>query len=85
MWIVWLAPRRPYTFVVAAMLIAVPGLLCIATMPTDIFKYGRADQRPRHRRRADLLANQLASGRVRQSAASVRLIKTYGGGWEGLG
>ena len=37
MWIVRLALRRPYTFVVVAMLIAVLGGLSIATMPTDIF------------------------------------------------
>ena len=37
MWIVRLALRRPYTFVVAAMLIAVLGILSIVTMPTDIF------------------------------------------------
>src|SRR6267142_627448 len=37
MWIVRLALRRPYTFVVASMLIAVLGLLSIVSMPTDIF------------------------------------------------
>jgi multidrug efflux pump subunit AcrB len=42
MWIVRLALRRPYTFVVAAMLVAILGLLMIAgpqgtKMPTDIF------------------------------------------------
>ena len=37
MWIVRLALRRPYTFVVVAILIAVLGVLSIATMPTDIF------------------------------------------------
>src|ERR1700730_1319479 len=37
MWIVRLALRRPYTFVVVALLIAVLGLLSIVTMPTDIF------------------------------------------------
>ena len=37
MWIVRLALRRPYTFVVMAMLIAVLGGLSIVTMPTDIF------------------------------------------------
>src|SRR4029077_11690099 len=37
MWIVRLALRRPYTFVVLAMLIAVLGILSIVTMPTDIF------------------------------------------------
>jgi CzcA family heavy metal efflux pump len=37
MWIVRLALRRPYTFVVVAILIAVLGVLAIATMPTDIF------------------------------------------------
>src|SRR6202166_3363333 len=37
MWIVRLALRRPYTFVVVSLLIAVLGVLSIATMPTDIF------------------------------------------------
>src|SRR2546425_8108626 len=37
MWIVRLALRRPYTFVVLALLIAVLGVLSIATMSTDIF------------------------------------------------
>jgi multidrug efflux pump subunit AcrB len=37
MWIVRLALRRPYTFVVAAMLAALIGLLTISRMPTDIF------------------------------------------------
>ena len=39
MWIVRLALRRPYTFVVMAMLIAILGSLSIATMPVDIFPY----------------------------------------------
>src|SRR5260370_22024011 len=37
MWIVRLALRRPYTFVVLALLIAVLGLASIVTMPVDIF------------------------------------------------
>jgi multidrug efflux pump subunit AcrB len=37
MWIVRLALRRPYTFVVMAMLIGVLGVVSIVTMPTDIF------------------------------------------------
>src|SRR6184192_2765076 len=37
MWIVRLALRRPYTFVVLALLIAVLGVASIATMPVDIF------------------------------------------------
>src|SRR3954465_1176640 len=37
MWIVRLALRRPYTFVVAAMLVVIVGLLSILRMPTDIF------------------------------------------------
>jgi multidrug efflux pump subunit AcrB len=37
MWIVRLALRRPYTFVVLALLIAVMGGLSITTMPVDIF------------------------------------------------
>src|SRR4051794_41154187 len=37
MWIVRLALRRPYTFVVAAMLVAILGLVTILRMPTDIF------------------------------------------------
>src|SRR6266436_6255499 len=37
MWIVRLALRRPYTFVVLALLIGVLGILSVVTMPTDIF------------------------------------------------
>ena len=37
MWIVRLALRGPYTFVVLALLIAVMGVLSIMTMPVDIF------------------------------------------------
>ncbi len=37
MWIVRLALRRPYTFVVAAILVAILGVLMILTTPTDIF------------------------------------------------
>lgn len=37
MWIVRLALRRPYTFVVAAMLVVILGLVSIRRMPTDIF------------------------------------------------
>jgi multidrug efflux pump subunit AcrB len=36
MWIVRLALRRPYTFVVMAMLIVVLGIYSIIQMPTDI-------------------------------------------------
>ncbi len=39
MWIVNLALRRPYTFVVMAILIAVMGGLSVASMPQDIFPY----------------------------------------------
>src|SRR5882762_958389 len=39
MWIVRLALRRPYTFVVMALLIAILGGISIVTMPTDIFPY----------------------------------------------
>src|SRR5580704_1610775 len=39
MWIVRLALRRPYTFVVVAVLIAILGGAAIVTMPTDIFPY----------------------------------------------
>jgi multidrug efflux pump subunit AcrB len=39
MWIVRLALRRPYTFVVAALLIAILGGASIATLPVDIFPY----------------------------------------------
>src|SRR3954464_15148619 len=39
MWIVRLALGRPYTFVVAALLIAILGGVSIATMPVDIFPY----------------------------------------------
>ena len=37
MWIVRLALRRPYTFVVMAMAIVLMGLVAIFRMPTDIF------------------------------------------------
>ncbi len=37
MWIVYLALRRPYTFVVMAILIAILGGVAIFTTPTDIF------------------------------------------------
>jgi multidrug efflux pump subunit AcrB len=37
MWIVRLALRRPYTFVVMALLIVVLGTLAIFRMPTDVF------------------------------------------------
>jgi multidrug efflux pump subunit AcrB len=39
MWIVRLALRRPYTFVVVAVLIAILGGTAIVTMPVDIFPY----------------------------------------------
>ena len=39
MWIVRLALRRPYTFVVMAVLIAILGVAAIVTMPVDIFPY----------------------------------------------
>ena len=37
MWIVRLALRRPYTFVVMSMLIVLLGAVTILRMPTDIF------------------------------------------------
>ena len=37
MWIVRLALRRPYTFIVFALLILIVGVLAIESMPTDIF------------------------------------------------
>ena len=37
MWIVRLALRRPYTFVVMAMVIVILGVLAFLRMPTDIF------------------------------------------------
>src|ERR1051325_3572672 len=39
MWIVRLALRRPYTFVVVSLLIAILGVAAIVTMPVDIFPY----------------------------------------------
>ena len=39
MWIVRLALRRPYTFVVLAVLISILGTTAIVTMPVDIFPY----------------------------------------------
>src|SRR6185295_19822547 len=37
MWIVRLALRRPYTFVVAALVVLLIGILAIISMPKDIF------------------------------------------------
>lgn len=37
MWIVYLALRRPYTFVVASILVVLLGVFAIFRMPTDIF------------------------------------------------
>ena len=37
MWLVRMALRRPYTFVVMAMLIVILGVVTILRMPTDIF------------------------------------------------
>ena len=37
MWLVRLALKRPYTFVVMSMLIVIVGILAISRMPTDIF------------------------------------------------
>src|SRR5258708_2312438 len=39
MWIVRLALRRPYTFIVMALLIAILGGMSILTTPTDVFPY----------------------------------------------
>jgi len=39
MWIVRLALRRPYTFVVMSVLIAILGVASIVSMPVDIFPY----------------------------------------------
>jgi len=39
MWIVKLALRRPYTFVIMALLIVILGGVSIVTMPVDIFPY----------------------------------------------
>ena len=39
MWIVRLALKRPYTFVVMSILIAILGVSAIITMPVDIFPY----------------------------------------------
>src|SRR4030081_1520264 len=39
MWIVRLALRRPYTFIVMAVLIAILGGLSIPTTPTDVFPF----------------------------------------------
>jgi multidrug efflux pump subunit AcrB len=39
MWIVKLALRRPYTFVVGALLILVMGIITILRMPVDIFPF----------------------------------------------
>ena len=37
MWIVQLALRRPYTFVIMALVIVIMGVLAVVRMPTDIF------------------------------------------------
>src|SRR5690242_15543771 len=37
MWIVRLALRRPYTFIVGAILVVILGVLSILRMPTDVF------------------------------------------------
>jgi cell division septal protein FtsQ len=37
MWIVQLALRRPYTFIVAALALLLLGVVTISRMPTDIF------------------------------------------------
>ncbi|MDB5220721.1 MAG: Cobalt-zinc-cadmium resistance protein CzcA, partial [Myxococcaceae bacterium] len=37
MWLVRIALKRPYTFVVMAILIVVMGVFSIVRMPTDIF------------------------------------------------
>src|SRR3954466_14367351 len=37
MWLVRMALKRPYTFVVMSMLIIILGILTISRMPTDIF------------------------------------------------
>ena len=37
MWIVRLALRRPYTFVVASLLVLAAGIMAILSMPTDVF------------------------------------------------
>jgi multidrug efflux pump subunit AcrB len=39
MWIVRLALRRPFTFLVMSVLTAVPGTAAVLIMPTDIFPY----------------------------------------------
>ena len=39
MWIVRLALRRPYTFIVMALLIGILGAMSIVTMPVDIFPF----------------------------------------------
>ena len=41
MWIVRLALRRPYTFVVVSMLIFILGITSIITTPKDIFPIHR--------------------------------------------
>jgi multidrug efflux pump subunit AcrB len=39
MWIVRLALRRPYTFIVMSLLIAILGVMSILTTPTDVFPF----------------------------------------------
>jgi multidrug efflux pump subunit AcrB len=78
MWIVRLALRRPYTFVVLALLIAVLGAVSIVTMTVDIFP---AINIPvvtviwNYSGLSPTLAVNLQIG------ASIQLIKALGGGW----
>lgn len=39
MWIVWLALRRPYTFVIGSLLVLILGIGAIWITPKDIFPY----------------------------------------------
>src|ERR1035437_745098 len=63
MWIVRLALRRPYTFVVVSLLIAILGVTAIITMPVDIFP--------------DIVADHLQVRFNRRFAGSTELIYQY--------
>ena len=84
MWIVRLALRRPYTFVVFALLILILGVFSIESMPTDIFPnidipvvtimwcYGGMS--------ADQIANRIVTNAERSMTATVNDIDHGDGG-----
>ena len=69
MWIVRLALRRPYTFVVMALLIAVLGIAAIVTMTVDIFPAINASEGRRRRRKRDTTPDAIGMSLKRQLLA----------------